>query len=134
MCITCALLCQPSLNCNVRPFVAVACLPTPGENIMEACSLSRNVSRRVFVQGLGLISASLVLGVIGGCDLEKLIDAIVHRPIRRRLRAGSPEVDADIATYKQAVTLMKDLDNTNPGDPRSWKNQAGIHGTVAGGF
>jgi len=101
---------------------------------MEACSLSRNVSRRVFVQGLGLISASLVLGVIGGCDLEKLIDAIVHRPIRRRLRAGSPEVDADIATYKQAVTLMKDLDNTNPGDPRSWKNQAGIHGTVAGGF
>jgi tyrosinase len=89
----------------------------------------QNINRRVFVKGVGLISAGLILGTLGGC--EEIAEAIRNRPIRRRLRVGSPEVDADIATYKQAVTLMKALPAS---DPRNWNNQAGIHGTVLGGF
>jgi tyrosinase len=72
---------------------------------------------------------TLVMGMLGGC--EKFCQQIKNRPIRRRLRTGSPEVDADIATYRQAVTLMKGLP---AGDGRKWENQAGIHGTSAGGF
>src|SRR5439155_719908 len=41
------------------------------------------------------------------------------------------DVDDDIATYREAVKLMKAL---SPGDPTSWAAQAGIHGTVSGGF
>jgi tyrosinase len=91
---------------------------------------SNELSRRVFVKGLGLVTVGLVLSTIGGCDLDKLLEAIANRPTRRWLRTGSPEVDADIATYRQGVTLMQGLG----GDSRSWNNQAGIHGTVAGGF
>jgi tyrosinase len=89
----------------------------------------KNISRRVFIEGVGLVSASLLLGTLGGC--EQIAEEIKNRPIRRRLRTGSPEVDADIATYRQAVTLMKGLPSS---DLRSWNNQAAIHGTVAGGF
>src|SRR6266567_329044 len=92
---------------------------------------SNNLSRRVFVKGLGFVSASLVLGFVGGCNLDEIAEAIRNRPIRRRLRTGSPEVDADIATYKQAVGLMMGLDNSNPADQRSWLNQATIHGIPA---
>ena len=92
------------------------------ENIMEN-PLSENLSRRVFVKGLGFVSMGLILGTLGGC--EQLAEAIRNRPIRRRLRIGSAEVDADIATYRQAVTLMKALPGS---DPRSWTAQAGIHG------
>jgi tyrosinase len=98
---------------------------------MEELPLSNKLDRRVFVKGLGLVSASLVLGIVGGCDLDKIIEAIKNRPIRRRLRVGSPEVDADIATYKQAVTLMQGLP---VGDQRRWDNVAAIHGTAALGF
>src|SRR5215471_1943678 len=84
------------------------------------------VSRRVFVKGLGFISSALLLGVMGGC--EPIIDAIKNRPIRRRLRTGSPEVDADIDTYRQAVTAMKALASNNP---TSWAAQAAIHGVAA---
>ena len=95
-----------------------------------ALSLPEDLSRRVFVKGLGFVSIGLLLGTLGGC--EELIDAIKNRPMRRRLRTGSPEVDADIATYRQAVTLMKAP--SFAADPRSWSNQAQIHGTVSGGF
>jgi tyrosinase len=104
---------------------------TPAD-FVEELSFSNNLSRRVFVKGLGFVSVALLMGSLGGCD--QLADAIKNRPVRRRLRIGSPEVDADIAIYRQAVKSMKDLDISDPGDPRSWKNQAGIHGTVAGGF
>jgi tyrosinase len=93
---------------------------------METLSFS-NLDRRVFIKGLGFVSIGLILGTMGGC--EELADAIKNRPIRRRLRTGSPEVDADIDTYRQAVTLMKGL---AAGDQRSWNNQAAIHGTAAG--
>ena len=92
---------------------------------------SNEFSRRVFVKGLGFVTVGLILGTIGGCDLDKLLEAIANRPTRRRLRTGSPEVDADIATYQQGVTLMMNLP---AGDQRSWANQAAIHGTIAGGF
>jgi tyrosinase len=90
---------------------------------MEYLTFSNDLSRRVFVKGLGFVSLGLLMGTMGGCD--GLSEAIKNRPIRRRLRTGSPEVDADIATYRQAVTLMKALP---AGDQRSWSNQAAIHG------
>lgn len=91
--------------------------------------LSNNLSRRVFVKGLGCVSTGLLLGTLGGC--EKLAEAIRNRPTRRWLHTSSAAVDADIATYRQAVTLMKALPAS---DPRSWNNQAAIHGSAAGGF
>ena len=96
---------------------------------MENLISTENVSRRVFVKGLGFISLALLAGTFGGC--ETLLRQIANRPIRRRLRTGSPEVDADILTYTQAVTLMKALPNS---DPRSWSKQAQIHGTATNGF
>ena len=86
-------------------------------------------SRRVFIRGLGFVSVGLLMGSLGGC--ETLIEAIRNRPVRRRLRVGSPEVDAAIATYRDAVTAMKGLGS---GDGRNWNKQAAIHGTAAGGF
>ena len=86
-------------------------------------------SRRVFIRGLGFVSVGLLMGSLGGC--EALIEAIRNRPVRRRLRVGSPEVDAAIATYRDAVTAMKGLGS---GDGRNWNKQAAIHGTAAGGF
>lgn len=86
----------------------------------------RDFIERMGVLGLGgLVPAAL----LGGC--ESLFEQIRNRPVRRRLRTGSPEVDADIAIYKEAVSLMKARPNS---DPRSWAAQAAIHGTVAGGF
>ncbi|MEK6288811.1 MAG: tyrosinase family protein [Acidobacteriota bacterium] len=93
---------------------------------METLSFS-NVNRRVFIKGLGFVSIGLLMSTMGGC--EQLAEAIRNRPTRRRLRTGSAEVDADIDTYRQAVTLMKGL---AAGDQRSWNNQAAIHGTAAG--
>jgi tyrosinase len=81
------------------------------------------VSRRVFIKGLGFVSVSLLVGTMGGCD--KLADAIKNRPVRRRLRTGSAEVDADINTYRNAVQAMKGL-NTSIG----WEAQALIHGNA----
>jgi tyrosinase len=88
-----------------------------------------DVSRRVFIKGLGFVGIALIVGTMGGCD--KIADAIKNRPVRRRLRTGSAEVDADIATYRDAVAAMKALP---AGNPISWAAQALIHGTVAGGF
>lgn len=82
-------------------------------------------SRRVFIRGLGFVGVSLLMGSLGGC--EALIDAIRNRPIRRRLRVGSPDVDATIATYRDAVTAMKRL---SAADGRNWNAQADIHGTA----
>src|SRR6185369_17826182 len=77
------------------------------------------VSRRVFIKGLGFVSVSLLVSTLGGCD--KLADAIKNRPVRRRLRTGSAEVDADINTYRSAVQAMKALPANNP---ISWEAQA----------
>jgi tyrosinase len=88
-----------------------------------------NAGRRVFIKGLGFVSVALLLGILGASD--KLAAAVENRPIRRRLRTDWPEVAADIETYRQAVAAMKALPAS---DPRSWTAQAGIHGTVAGGF
>ena len=95
----------------------------------EHLDLTPGVDRRVFVKGLGYVGMGVVLSLFGGC--EKFCAQIKNRPTRRRLRAGSADVDAAIATYKNAVTLMKNLPAS---DKRSWAYQAGLHGTVAGGF
>lgn len=83
--------------------------------------------RRVFVKGVGSVSVLLVSGLLGGC--EKLAEAIRNRPVRRRLRTGSAEVDAAIDLYRQAVAAMKALPAA---DARRWAAQAAIHGTSAG--
>src|SRR5262249_61694102 len=90
---------------------------------------SGKVSRRVFVQGIGFVSVGLLTGLFGGC--EPIIDAIANRPVRRRLRTGTPEVDADINTYRAAVAAMKALP---AGDPRNWNAQSTIHGTAGVSF
>ena len=99
---------------------------------MEYLITPKNIERRIFIKDIGLISASLILGTLGGC--EGCAESIRNRPIRRRLRTGSAEVDADIATYREAVRHMKELSISDPADPRGWNKQAEIHGTVAGGF
>jgi tyrosinase len=99
------------------------------KDFTEHRDLLDNPGRRVFVQGVGLVSVALLSGVLGGC--EALDEAIRNRPMRRRLRTGSVEVDGDINTYRQAVAAMKALPASNP---ISWAAQAGIHGTVSGGF
>ena len=86
--------------------------------------LNLNVDRRVFIKGLGYVSAGLFLATLGGC--ESCVEQIKNRPVRRRLRTGSAEVDAAIATYKNAVAAMKALPASNP---RSWSAQAAIHGS-----
>lgn len=86
-------------------------------------------SRRVFIKGLGFVGVSLLLSsTLGGC--ERIAEAIRNRPLRRRIRTGSAAVDADIATYRDAVSLMKGL---AAGDQRNWLAEATIHGT-AGAF
>lgn len=85
--------------------------------------------RRIFIQGVGFVGVGLLTGLLGGCD--KLAEQIRNRPVRRRLRTGSPEVDAAIDVYRQAVAAMKALP---AGNPRSWTAQATIHGTTSGGF
>ena len=107
-------------------------MATADRSAVEELLAPDPLSRRVFVKGVGLVSLSLFMMTLGGC--EDLLKQIADRPIRRRLRTGSAAVDGDIATYRHAVELMKALDTNNPGDPRSWNNQAAVHGTVAGGF
>lgn len=87
------------------------------------------IDRRTVLKGITATSATMLLATLGGC--ETLLDAIRNRPVRRRLRTGSPEVDDMVRLYTDAVRLMKQLPASNP---TSWAAQAGIHGTVTGGF
>lgn len=97
---------------------------------MNSFDQPKDLNRRVFIKGVGYVSLGLVFStMLGGC--ESIIEQIKNRPIRRRLRTGSAEVDAAIAIYKDAVNKMKALPASNP---RSWAAQAALHGTVAGGF
>ena len=97
---------------------------------MDFFDAPEDSNRRIFVKGLGFVGLSLVASaLLGGC--ETLLEAIKNRPVRRRLRTGSPEVDSAIAVYKDAVTKMQALPSSNT---RSWAWQAQLHGTVAGGF
>ncbi|HEX6660343.1 MAG TPA: tyrosinase family protein [Sphingomicrobium sp.] len=86
-----------------------------------------SATRRVFVKGVGFVGVSLLLSMMGGCD--KLAEQIKNRPVRRRIRTGSSVVDADIATYRDAVGLMKGLPAA---DQRRWLAEATIHGTPTG--
>jgi tyrosinase len=91
--------------------------------------LDPKVDRRYFLKGIGAVGTGLIMATLGGC--EALREQIENRPVRRRLRTGSAEVDNAVAIYKDAVDQMKALP---AGNPRSWAAQAAIHGTVAGGF
>ena len=92
-------------------------------------NIEGGLDRRIFIRGLGSVSLGLLFATVGGC--ESCLSQIENRPTRRRLRTGSADVDAAIATYRNAVAQMQALPANNP---RSWDAQAAIHGTVAGGF
>jgi tyrosinase len=94
----------------------------------EADYLGSN-SRRVFVKGLGFVGVSLLLTTLGGC--VPLFPQINNRPLRRRLRTGSADVDADIAIYRNAVQIMQGLSSA---DQRNWLAEADIHGKPVTGF
>jgi tyrosinase len=101
---------------------------------MEELNLSPSqFSRRVFIKGMGWITVGLLAGLNFG-DCESCLEQISKRPVRRRLRTGSWEVDAAINTYRNAVRLMKNRSLANIADTRGWSAQAGIHGTRTGGF
>lgn len=98
---------------------------------MGYLQLGPDLNRRVFIKDLGYIGLGVLVGTsFGGC--EDLLRQIANRPTRRRLRTGSPEVDAAIATYREAVHRMKQLSSADPGDPLGWTAQASIHGTSSG--
>lgn len=100
----------------------------PDDNLRDF-TLDNPTSRRVFIKGVGFVSAALLMGSLGGC--EELAEAIRNRPIRRQLRIGNAAVDGDIALYRQAVTATKGL---LASDPRCWAAQAAIHGLANVGF
>lgn len=82
------------------------------------------LSRREFMKDLGLAGTFALLAFTGGC--EQLIEVIENRPTRRNidnLRSDDPMVVA----YKTAITAMKNLYQSSPGDQRNWVNQALIH-------
>ena len=86
--------------------------------------------RRGFLKGMGGAALGLVLAsTLGGC--ESILEAIRNRPVRRRLNATSAAVQPQVQIYRAAVAAMQALPAA---DPRCWAKQAGMHGTVAGGF
>jgi len=83
-------------------------------------ALLRGMSRRDLVTLLGLGTAAAALP---GCRaLETLLERIANRRVRRDITSSAAA--ADLATYRQAVTLMKALPSS---DPRNWARQAEIH-------
>ena len=97
---------------------------------MDLLFLDHAPERRAFLKGAGGAALGLfVAASLGGC--ESLLDAIRNRPTRCRLSVGSAALAPHLATYKAGVQAMQALAASNP---RSWAAQAGIHGTVAGGF
>ena len=86
-------------------------------------------TRRLFLKGVGGVSAALVLATLGGC--EKLLEEIEHRPTRRWIGSGSAAVNHDMAVYADAVNAMKGLASS---DARNWSSIAAIHGTASAGF
>ncbi|MEL7297533.1 MAG: tyrosinase family protein [Pseudomonadota bacterium] len=98
-------------------------MPANTINLFDPANRS---SRRVFIRGVGTISLSLFASLtLGGC--ETIRQQIENRPVRRRLRLGSVEVDNDIAILTDGVARMKALPST---DPRNWTAISRIHGTA----
>jgi tyrosinase len=92
---------------------------------MDSFEQPKNLARRGFVKEAGAVSLALVYStMLGGC--ESLIEQIKNRPVRHRLRKGSPQAAAAIDIYKEAVIRMRALP---PSDPRNWDAQAAIHGS-----
>ncbi len=90
---------------------------------------NRPMERREFLKKMAVLGTAVTFTTCGAC--EELAEAIRNRPTRRRIRTGSPEVDQAVATYAAAVDQMKNNLNQNT-NPRSWLQQASLHGTAAG--
>ena len=94
------------------------------ELILDAAAhiFGRGISRRRLLQS-GVWAALAV--ALAGCTQEQL-DKIANRPVRRDI-SSLAATDPIIVAYETAITAMKALDTSNPGDRRSWANQAQIH-------
>ena len=96
---------------------------------IQDLNILNDPNRRIFLRGVGTVSAALVLNTLGGC--ERWLEEIEHRPTRRWIGSGSSAANHDLQIYAEAVKAMKSLGST---DARSWASIAAIHGTAAGGF
>lgn len=86
-------------------------------------------SRRDFLKNMSL-SVALLWGFgLGG--IESWFEKIANRPTRRPVNPDSTDSMTTVEIYEEAINLMKALPSS---DGRSWDNQAGIHGTILGGF
>jgi tyrosinase len=79
------------------------------------------LNRAQFLGSLGALALTLSLG---GC--EQLAQEIANRPTRRNL-ANLAANDPILVTYRNAITQMQALQNSNPSDPFGWISQANIH-------
>ena len=88
---------------------------------------TNHLPRRDFLQLMGTGAVGLYTATLfGSCEdvFQEIIDAIANRPVRRFIRNGDAVLDQDIQIYRDAVSAMQALPNT---DPRNWNNQANIH-------
>jgi tyrosinase len=79
------------------------------------------LTRRDFMKGASALGIAGVALWTGAC--EKACEQIKNRPTRRNI-ANLPANDPIIQTYKDAVSAMKALPNS---DGRNWNKQADIH-------
>ena len=86
------------------------------------------ITRRRFIKTAGVaVSAAII--VPAAFDLESIVQAA---PVMRRSIAGLTASSPAIVSYRNAITAMKALPDSNP---ISWGYQAGIHATSGpGGF
>jgi polyphenol oxidase len=104
-------------------------------------STSKFTSRREFLKLLGLGPTALGLSALGGIVLPQNVLADCEppgnpgtpkawgfdcRPIRPR-RPASSLSSSEITKLKNAYQAMRDLDTSDPNDPRGFQRQANIH-------
>lgn len=88
----------------------------------------KKINRRRFIKTAG-VAASVAIIVPTVFDLDSVVHAA---PVVRKNIAGLTTNSPVIVSYKNAITAMKALPNSNP---LSWGYQAAIHGTtLAGNF
>lgn len=104
--------------------------------------MSKKLSRRTFLQvvggGMSTIAIASCMPIVqqpeegpatAGTPTTPILpqqgETFVRRSVTSLLDDGDP--DGIMDTYANAVGLMKELDQTNPDDPRGWTKQAEIH-------
>jgi tyrosinase len=80
-------------------------------------------SRRDFLKLSALGAVGLALASCTQEQLEKILDKIKNRPVRRNINTMTDD-DPDLVSYRAAVAAMKNLPSS---DLRNWTRQAQIH-------